>query len=76
MAWTENALKTMDCFIAAYRNVNVSHLFEHIPFDHFHGGTFVPLPSGVLEVVEILGLYFLLFLAGATRCGEWPAGQF
>lgn len=61
---TGNASITIDRFFAACRNCNSSSSFRHVQFDHHLGGTLVSLPTGILDDVEVLGLYDVIRLAG------------
>lgn len=44
------------CFFAAFRNGNLSHLIGYVLLDRSLGCMLVPLPTGVLEHVDIFGL--------------------
>lgn len=64
IAQTENAVITMACFFTACRNRDTSHFFGHLQFDQHSDGIIVPLPTGVLEDVEVLRLYDVIRLVG------------
>lgn len=46
----------MGCLFAAYQNGTSSHTFTNVHFDQHRSGILVPLSTGVLEEVEVLGL--------------------
>lgn len=64
MTYTEQALKTSDCFFAACRNGNLSHFIDHVQFEHLRGGNLVSVLAGTLEDVRIFGFYGLIRLTG------------
>lgn len=49
--------------LADRRSGNPSHSFGHVKLHHHHGNILVPLPTGVLRDVEILGLCDVILLA-------------
>lgn len=55
----------MTRFFPACHVGNASHSFDTNHFDRRLGGIFVPLPTDILAYVEVLGLYYVILLAGS-----------
>lgn len=67
IARTENKLMTKGCFFGACRSGNASNSYCHVQCNHHRGKRFVPLPTGVQEDVEVLGLYGVIQPAGYVQ---------
>lgn len=55
---------TMRCFFAVCWKSNALQPSGHFQLDYHCGSTLFSLPTGVLENVDILGLYDIIQLAG------------
>lgn len=70
IARTMNALTTMSCIFSACRNGNSTYSFGHVQFDYRHSGILILLPTGILEGMVVLRMYYFIQFASCdlTLC--------
>lgn len=56
---------TIVCFFVGCRNGGSSHSHDYLQCNHHRSGILVLFPTGVLENIEVLDLYFAICLAGS-----------